>query len=312
MLLFIAVLAGAVTSPHPELGIIRWQRGFDVAKADAAREGKPLLVLFDEVPGCATVRGYGSRVLSHPLIRDAIEGHFVNVVVYNNTSGDDRRVLNHFNEPSWNNPAMRIMDAEERLLAPRLYGDYSVQATAKTLVMALQSASRPVPDYLKLLALDARTEVVTYSMYCFWSGESALGGVSGVVETEAGFASGEVVRVRYDPAETDVEELDRAAARAQARRVSSERFRASPKDTKYQIRHSLLRFVPMTESQASRINAALTRRDDPLRYLSPSQRRIYRAVQLSGGAGWSVALGRDFASSYRAADKKARTVLANR
>lgn len=312
MLLSIAVLAAAVTSPHPELGIIRWQRGFDAAKAQAAREGKPLLVLFDEVPGCATVRGYGSRVLSHPLIRDAIEDHFVNVVVYNNTSGDDRRVLNHFNEPTWNNPAMRIMDPDERLLAPRLYGDYSVRATAKTLMTALQSASRPVPEYLKLLALDAESKVATYSMYCFWSGEAALGGVDGVVETEAGFGSGEVVRVRYDSTQTDVEALDRVAAQAKARRVSSERFRASPKDTKYQIRHSLLRFVPMTETQASRINAALGTRRDPLRYLSSGQRRIYRAVELSRGKGWSVALDRDFISSYTAAEKKAQTVLANR
>jgi len=32
------------------------------------REGKPVLVLFDEVPGCATVRAYGAGTLSDPLV----------------------------------------------------------------------------------------------------------------------------------------------------------------------------------------------------------------------------------------------------
>jgi hypothetical protein len=34
-----------------ELGAIRWSRDFDAAQARAKKEGKPLLVLFQEVPG---------------------------------------------------------------------------------------------------------------------------------------------------------------------------------------------------------------------------------------------------------------------
>jgi hypothetical protein len=34
-----------------ELGLVHWRRGFDEAAAEARAAGKPLLVLFDEVPG---------------------------------------------------------------------------------------------------------------------------------------------------------------------------------------------------------------------------------------------------------------------
>jgi hypothetical protein len=64
-----------------ELGIVRWSRGYEAAALRAKAEGKPLLVLFDEVPGCSTVLAFGERVLSNPLIADAMEQAFVPVVV---------------------------------------------------------------------------------------------------------------------------------------------------------------------------------------------------------------------------------------
>tara|TARA_B110000259_G_C13840037_1_gene332304 strand:+ start:179 stop:310 length:132 start_codon:yes stop_codon:yes gene_type:complete len=36
-------------------------------------------------------------------------------------------------------------------------------------------------------------------MYCFWSGEKALGALDGVLSTQAGFSNhSEVVKVQYD------------------------------------------------------------------------------------------------------------------
>lgn len=52
-----ATTAGATSvswSPlkqEAELGQIRWQRDYDVARAEAKRVSRPLFVLFDEVPG---------------------------------------------------------------------------------------------------------------------------------------------------------------------------------------------------------------------------------------------------------------------
>src|SRR3954466_9573057 len=99
MLMLTAV---ALAAQPPELGIVQWSRGYETAAARAKAEGKPLLVLFDEVPGCSTVLGFGQRVLSHPLIADAREHELVSVVVYNNVAGDDRKALEKLGEPAWN------------------------------------------------------------------------------------------------------------------------------------------------------------------------------------------------------------------
>src|SRR5437764_1183987 len=110
-------------SNPPELGRVNWMRGYDAAQKLSAQTGKPLLVLFDEVPGCSTVNAFGKSVLSHPLIVDAVESAFIPVVIYNNVEGDDRRVLEHFHEPTWNNPVIRILDTGGTELAPRLAGE---------------------------------------------------------------------------------------------------------------------------------------------------------------------------------------------
>src|SRR5262249_13389579 len=114
-----------VSSPppkHPELGRINWQRGFDDAARAAKAQSKPLLVLFDEVAGCSTCTGYGSRVLSHPLIVEAAESLFMPVAVFNNIKGDDEQTLKSFGEPAWNNPVVRFMAADRTELAPRVSG----------------------------------------------------------------------------------------------------------------------------------------------------------------------------------------------
>ncbi|MEL6548229.1 MAG: VPGUxxT family thioredoxin-like (seleno)protein, type 2 [Myxococcota bacterium] len=302
-----------LSSAAPELGTVDWMRDYDDARARAQREGKPLLVLFDEVPGCSTVKAYGAKVLSHPLIEEAMENLFVSVAVFNNVEGEDRRILKRFEEPTWNNPVLRVLDpSNESALADRLYGDYSVAATARTMRDALVRSNRPVPEYLSLLAHGSDTQVATYQMYCFWSGEVALGGVEGVVETEPGFSSGEVVRVEYDPKRVSVNELDRVADRANAKRVTNKWFSGSAKDNKYQLAHSLLRFVPMTESQSSRVNAALGRRSNPLSFLSPRQIAMYSAVKARNGEGWRTAIGSDFVASYRAAERKLGEALVTR
>ncbi len=50
-----------------ELGQVRWERDLDAAVARSAGEGRPLFVLFQEVPGCSTCVSFGEQVLSHPL-----------------------------------------------------------------------------------------------------------------------------------------------------------------------------------------------------------------------------------------------------
>ena len=63
--ILLAELKGAKDSPV-ELGEVDWIRNFDEATTKAKKLNKPLLVLFQEVPGCSTSSGYGKNVLSPP------------------------------------------------------------------------------------------------------------------------------------------------------------------------------------------------------------------------------------------------------
>lgn len=288
-----------------ELGRVRWKRGFEKAKAEAQATGRPLLVLFDEVPGCSTVRAYGRSTLSDPLVVDAIEESFVPVVVYNNVTGPDRKVLEAFGEPAWNNPVVRILDAEGQDVVPRLAGDYRATALLTRMVGALQRTERPVPNWLSLIEREARTagatEEAQYAMYCFWSGEEHLGAHKGVLSTTPGFAGGrEVVRVTFDPTTTTREALDAYAARAEATALEAP-FRPSGRDDRYRIRRTTWAAVPMTPAQASRVNADVGAGRSPLRWLSPRQRAIHERAEKASDA-MPAGLGRE---DLRAAFDKA-------
>jgi len=258
-----ALLMVMLAAP-PELGLVRFGRGYDAAAARARESGKPMFVLFDEVPGCSTVLAFGDRVLSHPLIADAIEESFVPVAVYNNVSGDDREVLERFKEPAWNNPVVRIISREGRTLSRIDTG--SVHEVASAMVKALGDRA---PLYLSLLAQEAPASEKILTMGCFWEGERSLGALDGVLSTQTGFARGhEAVRVTYDPRRIDLEAFSRARGY-----VEAEGFSASVRDDKYQIRDTALRHVPMTALQKARINADAS---NAQRYLSPRQLQILK------------------------------------
>jgi Thioredoxin-like/Peptide methionine sulfoxide reductase len=178
-----------------ELGKVNWLRNFDEAVKQSQQQNKPLLVLFQEVPGCSTASGYGKNVLSQPLIVEAVESLFVPLAIYNNIGRHDSTVLTSFGEPSWNNPVIRIMTPDRKELAPRLSGDYSQLGIVNSMIRALENNNQTVPDYLRLLKreLSARasgTEKALFAMSCFWSGEEALGRIEGVVSTNPGFIKG--------------------------------------------------------------------------------------------------------------------------
>ena len=92
-------------------------------------------------------------MLSHPLIVEAAETLFVPVCIYNNTKGDDdQQVLKSFDEPAWNNPVVRILDADRNPLAERIGKHWTVDALANAMVEALRKQGLDVPEYLVLLA----------------------------------------------------------------------------------------------------------------------------------------------------------------
>jgi hypothetical protein len=283
-----------------ELGKVKWLRSMDEAIAMSRKECKPILILFQEIPGCQTCRQYGNEVLSHPLIVEAIETHFIPLAIYNNKGGDDAEILKKFNEPAWNNPVVRIVDDKGKDLIARLSGNYSAQGLASSITNVLIKNQGKAPLYLQLLSdeLAAKSRGIqssTYSMYCFWSGEALFGKVNGVITTSAGFQNGkEVVKVDYDPAIISKTQLDKIASQSSCKNSVAGNF--SPDNTpKYYLSNSKYRSIPMSELQKCRVNSAIAEGQNPEIYLSPRQIQFLKKggtdnlVSIDLINGWTMA-----------------------
>lgn len=300
-----ALLDGACGGDKPvELGAVNWLRGYEASRDVARSKDLPILLLFQEVPGCATCTGYGQRVLRHPLIVEAAETLFVPVAVFNNVEGEDKATLTAFKEPAWNNPVVRIVDVAGRALAPRLAEDYSMAGLVSALVTGLRGAGATPPLYLTNLAAESAAakrgvETATFAMHCFWEGEVKLGALDGVLATIAGFLDGkEVVEVEFDTTVISFESLLAMARKFEcatliftrtdqqhhivaAAGIASKRSNDTvrpDKEPKYYLSRTPWRAVPMTPLQACRVNAALGAGRSPEEFLSPRQVELGRRV----------------------------------
>jgi len=263
-------------SAPEELGQVTWLRDYDEALARAKVEDKPILILFQEVPGCATCRNYGNNVLSHPLLVDAIDNEFIPLAIYNNKGGKDRYILDKYSEPSWNNPVIRITDSSGNDVLRRLSGNYSAAGLVLHMSLALRKLGKGEPAYLALLKEELtadNTETAYYKMYCFWSGESHIAAKDGVVATEPGWMGGhEVVKVVFDKDQLSKKELDKHASKASCVTIKQSKDYRIDKDPQYYLKRSKYRFLPLSPMQKSKINSALAQGKDPVALLSPTQR----------------------------------------
>jgi hypothetical protein len=73
------------------------------------------------------------------------------VLVYNNRAGRDAELLEHYEEPAWNNPIVRFFDPMRRELLERRGGVYAGDALAERMIRSLEAAHRAVPPYLRLV-----------------------------------------------------------------------------------------------------------------------------------------------------------------
>ena len=298
----LAPIGPAASSNTPvELGTVNWLRDFDEANEKCQTTGKPLFILFQEVPGCSTCRNFGGGPLSHPLIAEAIESFFIPVAIFNNKAGHDEKILKTFQEPAWNNPAVRIVDSEHTALAPRLYGYYSERALVETLCTALQKANVNIPGYLELLRKETaatKRGTALFSMHCFWTGEAQLGQIDGVIATRPGFLHGkEVVEVSYDTAKISFTRLVReifeknyaehlfctsklqleAAQKIDRKRASltSEKMRPDHQP-QYFLSNTSLSKIKLTPMQSTKLNSFIYLKKDPAPLLSPKQYIIWK------------------------------------
>jgi len=261
------------------LGKVSWYRDYDEAMAASTKEDKPVLILFQEVPGCATCRNYGHNVLSNPLMTETIENEFVPLAIFNNNKGKDLTTLKKYNEPTWNNPVVRIVNKNGDNLVKRVASDYSVKGLYDAMLKALKAEKKVIPEYVKILGEEIKINFnaqnikeTHYKMYCFWTGEKQLGSQEGVLITQAGFMNGEVVKVKYDASKISKVELNNFAKANKMQPVdTNEDFTWAKKDEDYYLQHSQLIYLPLSQVQKTRINSALGNGQSPLPYLSPKQ-----------------------------------------
>ncbi len=283
----------------PELGTVRWHRDFDASQLLSRQTGKPMFVLFQEVPGCAGCQRFGKEVLSNALLVEAIETEFVPVLVYNNReSGEDKALLTRFQEPAWNYQVVRFLNGDAEDLIPRRDRIWTTPAMADRMIKARDKAQRPVPKYLQSLRATsmppAKLGSAAFAMSCFWTGEYELGNIDGVVATEAGWLDDrEVTLVRFDPQRVSLGSLAKQAAkvrcaekiytedpqaigRSAAGKLDGSYRIAAPSDQKRQLAQwpELAGVPDLNAMQLTKLNALAPRdRNAALEWLSPNQRK---------------------------------------
>lgn len=313
-----------------ELGKVNWERKLDKGIKLAQSQDKPIFLLFQEVPGCATCRSYGHNVLSHPLIVETIEDLFTPVAIYNNKGGEDAKVLAYFREPSWNNPVVRIIDSDKKDIVQRISGNYTPLGVVQSMIIALKRSGKEVPAYLQLLeqelfAKQQGTEKATLSMYCFWTGEKNLGALEGVIETQPGFMNGrEVVQVAFDPSLISYEHLVAEAQEAQcashvyaddaeqkkkaavvvgkSKVQSLGKFRLDG-EPKYYMSKTVYRYLPMTGIQATKANSLIGQGKSPESVLSPRQIDLLAYIRQNLNKKWPEAIGQDLITAWNKVDQ---------
>jgi len=87
---------------------------------------------------------------------EAAETAFVPVCIYNNTEGDhDAAVRKRYEEPAWNYPVMRVVDAKGKDLIDRVADQWYLAGMTKAMVAGLRAAKVDVPPYLEVLNAEA-------------------------------------------------------------------------------------------------------------------------------------------------------------
>jgi hypothetical protein len=298
-------LLGAVLCAQPvELGDVRWNRDLDKALEVSGRSGKPVLLFFQEVPGCQGCRDFGSEVLRHPLVAEAIEDLFVPVAIRNNTEGDDdAEVRRKFREPAWNFPVTRFLDPAGRDLIPRKERARSIHGQTTRMILALEEARQPVPAYLRNLGREQSPLLreAVFDTHCFHIGELRIPPLPGVIATEAGWTTGgEAVKVRFDPSLTSLAKIsgegdrlscisrfyvdDPKGARGMKQPVAtlaSAKYQvAARSDRHWNLRRHPHQFLPLTPMQRTKINALLAYGNKRAeQFLSPRQKRLLPRVE---------------------------------
>lgn len=288
LFLFCLMIASCKADPNPsanpvEVGAVTWLRDHPDALAKSKQSGKPIFLLFQEVPGCSGCKQFGKDVLSDPAVVKSIEENFIPLLIHNNKDGKDLEILKLYNEPSWNYQVVRFLDAEGKDIIPRKDRVWTAAEITQRIHAVLEKSGKTgavAPPKAGRLAI---------SQSCFWTGEMVIGAIEGVTRTEAGFMDGrEVTMVDFDPAKTSPAKIYEEAKLAGvgtgayledpsvlpgSKRLTSAYRPAPAGDQKKQIQQTAFQKLVLTPEQATKVNAyARTNPTKAKTYLTDSQK----------------------------------------
>ena len=250
-----------------EVGIVSWHRDFEKSLVESKNTNKPILALFQEVPGCHGCKSFGKEVLSNKKLAKKIEDNFIPVLIYNNRGGKDSQILKRYKEPAWNFQVIRFLDHNGDDILPRRDKVWSLEETDQRIDKALNvfnSKKISKTNNSNNNTSNTNLEQIAFAQHCFWTGEMELGGIEGVKKTEAGFYNGhEVTKVWFDKNKIDKAGLNK---KAKSLGVASKtyavdqtfenKYRKAPKsDQKRQLRGTQFENAKLSDFQATKINA---------------------------------------------------------
>ncbi len=297
-----------------ELGLVEWMTDHDAAMKKSEETGKPVFLLFQEIPGCATCTTFGREVLSHPLLTEAIETLFVPLVINNAIKPGDAdakergALMLRYNEPKYNNPVVRFVNAKGEDIIPRKDGVWSAAEVSARMVETLKAAEHEVPQWLTLAAIEADTKQqaeATFTMFCYFTGEAKIGAIDGVVNVRSGYqGKEEAVFVTYHKPTVEFSEIVEKAKEAScanlvyttsadqktiaANIVGTKKtmMLEDPEKKKYTsdnhqrvgLNNSTYKWLPLTPAQATKVNAAVKNKIDVETWLTPSQIEMHKSI----------------------------------
>lgn len=190
--------------------------------------------------------------------------------------------MTQYQEPAWNFPVVRFFTGEGEELIARQDRVFTLAQLLPRMENALVKAGLQSEILALIRPETVRPKMIALSQHCFWTGELNIGGIEGVVRTEAGWLHGaEVTLVYYDAATLAEDDL---VAEAKKHSCANEVFRgaalkgyrpARESDQKRQLQGSAFAKLPgLSAYQRTKLNAFV--RTDSKRaeqFLTPRQRK---------------------------------------
>ncbi|MEM9411574.1 MAG: hypothetical protein AAGA30_10700 [Planctomycetota bacterium] len=269
--------------------MINWETDLNQALEVAKWKSRPIFAAIGEVVDQDSLR--------HPLLIEAITNHFVPAQLTQRSILE--KTSNKFTR------GFIILGPKLEWLQSSDKDNLSYKEVAKLLIDGLKQTEQEIPTYLKLCSNDQLTETAEFAMHCYWEGEARLGGIDGVVSTKSAWRDGlEVVQLEFIPSVVDYSKLITIAQSFDCaskifahtdsqltlarnivgdrltKRVSRAARDAKSSDQKYYLLHSLYRYLPLTQLQATKINARLKMKQPSEDLISPNQRQLLSRIKL--------------------------------